>query len=98
MVAASDIPMDDLIDQVYALNPIPSVILDPSICVQRASNSFLQTTNLSSNEWQGSNYLELLRNRALVSDADARRIHDATEAAIRTHEVQVCQYDATAAE
>lgn len=89
--------MPDLVDEVFALNPIPSVILDPSLRVQRASDSFLQTTNLSSDEWQGSNYLELLRSRALASDADARRIRDAIDAAARTHKVQVWQHDATEA-
>lgn len=90
--------MANLLDEVFAHNPVPTVILDPSLRVQRASKSFLQTTNLSSDELQASDYLELLRSRALASDFDARRLRDAIQAAAQTHEVQVWQHDATEAE
>ena len=86
--------MADLIE-IFTLTPIPTVTLDTSLCIQRASKSFLRTIGANSEEWQGANYLELLRSRALIGEVDTHRIRDAIDAASRTFEVQFWQGDVT---
>jgi osomolarity two-component system, sensor histidine kinase TcsA len=80
--------MADICEQVFTLSPIPSVILDPSLCIQRASNSFLHHTKLHADEWRGSNYLALLKDGVLTSDIDMRHVRDIIHEAIQTLEVQ----------
>jgi osomolarity two-component system, sensor histidine kinase TcsA len=80
--------MADIYEQVFILSPIPSVILDPLLCIQRASNSFLQHTKVHADEWRGTNYLSLLKDGVLTSDVDVRHVRDSIHEAIQTLEVQ----------
>jgi osomolarity two-component system, sensor histidine kinase TcsA len=80
--------MDDMVNQIFALTPIPSVILSPLLCVQNLSNSFLQCTKSKSDEWHGGNFIALLRNKEIITDAEENSMKAAIDAALQTHEVQ----------
>ncbi|KAF1809137.1 hypothetical protein P152DRAFT_170719 [Eremomyces bilateralis CBS 781.70] len=80
--------MADIYEQVFTLSPIPSVILNPELRIQRASNSFLHHTKLRVDELCDSNYLELLKDRVLISDTDMRHVRDVIHGTIQTLEVQ----------
>jgi osomolarity two-component system sensor histidine kinase TcsA len=83
--------MADIYEQVFTLSPIPSVILNPSFRILRASNSFLHHTKLRADEWRDSHYLELLKDGVLISDTDVGHVRDVIYRAIQTLEVQTGQ-------
>jgi osomolarity two-component system, sensor histidine kinase TcsA len=80
--------MADIYEQVFTLSPIPSVILNPSLHIQKASNSFLQHTKLRTDEWRDSNYLDLLKDGVLMLDTDVHHIRDAIHSATQTLQEQ----------
>src|ERR1700761_5982635 len=83
--------MTDIYEQVFTLSPIPSVILDPSFRIRRASNSFLHHVKLRADEWRDSHYLELLKDGVLISDTDVGHVRDVIYKATQTLEVQTGQ-------
>jgi hypothetical protein len=80
--------MADIYEQVFTLSPVPSVILNPSLRIQRASNSFLHHSNLRKSQWRDSHYLELLKDGALMSDTNIHYDHDLIYKAIQILKVQ----------
>jgi osomolarity two-component system sensor histidine kinase TcsA len=90
--------MEDVAEQVFLHTPVPSVILDPDCNIQKASNSWLQYLELTSdNSWLGTGYLSLLRN-AHFSEADVAHLQEMISLAIETCEVQIWKHDATVPE
>jgi osomolarity two-component system sensor histidine kinase TcsA len=80
--------MADICSQAFALSPIASVILDPSLCVIKASNTFQRLTQLRTDQLVGSSYLALLNDGVLSSDADALHVRDLINEASRTSQIQ----------
>jgi osomolarity two-component system sensor histidine kinase TcsA len=80
--------MADICDQIFTSSPIASVILDTSLCVQKASNSFLNLAKLRADQLCGRNYLALLENEVLTSDADVLHVRDLIDRAIQTLEIE----------
>ena len=80
--------MADICEQVFVRSPMASVILDPSLCIQKASISFLRLTKLSTDQLVGSNYLALLNDGVLASDADVLHVRDIINQSIRTSEIE----------
>jgi osomolarity two-component system sensor histidine kinase TcsA len=80
--------MAQLTDRIFALSPNPTVILDPSLCVQQISDSFLNFTRTKSNVWIGSNFFEQIQNESIVTGFDGLRIQDAAEATVRLRQIQ----------
>jgi osomolarity two-component system sensor histidine kinase TcsA len=80
--------MADVCEQVFALSPVASVIVDPSLCVQKASNSFLELTKSPAHELYGRNYLEILKDGVLSAESDLLRVRDIIDQAAHTLEMQ----------
>jgi hypothetical protein len=90
--------MGDIAEQVFMRTPIPSVILDPSCHIQKASGSFLKYLNLTKDEeWQGVSYTSLLEG-ANFSETDTYHMRKIINAAIDTCETQIWRHDGTASE
>jgi osomolarity two-component system sensor histidine kinase TcsA len=80
--------MADLAGRIIALSPIPTVILDPSLCVQKYSDSFLGFTQSKRDAWDGVQFLEQLRNIDIVRKSDVHRIQAIIEEAAKLKQVQ----------
>jgi osomolarity two-component system sensor histidine kinase TcsA len=76
--------MDAIID----LNPIPTIVLDPLLCVQRVSKSFLNETFIPLEEFVGADFLVLLKYRRLLRDDCAGQLRWAMDTAKGTRAVQ----------
>jgi osomolarity two-component system sensor histidine kinase TcsA len=83
--------MADICEQIFTLSPIPSIILDPSLCIEKASTSFLQLAKSQPDEYQGRNFIALLTDRVFASGYDVRPVSDVLQKAIHTLEVQTGQ-------
>jgi osomolarity two-component system, sensor histidine kinase TcsA len=77
-----------IMDDIFDLNPIPSVILDPSLCILKASKSFLKATKFNVEECVGIAWFSLLKDKGLIRDHCARQIRNAIGAATETQSVQ----------
>jgi osomolarity two-component system sensor histidine kinase TcsA len=82
----------DLMDRVFQLSPIPTLILDPSLCALKASKSFLKTAALDSAQCVGTHCLTLLEATTFAPDAGVVLIREALEKSIHTKEVQVREH------
>jgi osomolarity two-component system sensor histidine kinase TcsA len=80
--------MANFTDQIFTLSPIPTVILDPLLCVQVVSDSFVRFTQAGRDVWDGANFLEQLRNQDIVPKSDGLRIQATIEAAVKMQQVQ----------
>jgi osomolarity two-component system sensor histidine kinase TcsA len=80
--------MADITDSIFTLSPTPTVILDPSLCVQRYSDSFLEFTQFKGDVWDGAKFLEKLQNTDIVPKLDRLRIQATIEAALKKKQVQ----------
>jgi osomolarity two-component system sensor histidine kinase TcsA len=69
----------------FALTPIPTVILDPSLRILQASASFLSLHNLATEECSGANLYELVAAKRLVPGATS--VRHAIETARATEKV-----------
>jgi osomolarity two-component system sensor histidine kinase TcsA len=87
--------MADIYEQVFVLSPIPSVILNPELRIQRASNSFLLHTKVGADDWRDRHYLELLEDGGLVSDTDVRQVRRVFHEAMQTLKAQTGQHIST---
>jgi osomolarity two-component system sensor histidine kinase TcsA len=83
--------MADDCEQAFTCSPIPSVILDPSLLIQKASNSFLHHRKDHTTEWHNSQYSTFLKDGMQISDTDLRHICDSLQEATRTLTIQTSQ-------
>lgn len=70
------------------LNPIPTIVLDPSLCIQRLSKSFLNDISIPLEECVGADFLVLLRDRGLLRDDCANQLRWALDMAQGTKNLQ----------
>jgi osomolarity two-component system, sensor histidine kinase TcsA len=87
--------VDGVAEEVFALNPISTVLLDPSLRIQKASNSFLESSALSGKEWHGMSFLGVLEKYFSLSQTEVRRIQDIINVALRIHKVQISTHSTT---
>jgi hypothetical protein len=83
--------MAEIHEHAFNINPIPGGILNSSLYIEKASNSFLDPTQLLADEWRGSKYLVLLADGMLSSDTNVCHVHGVIYEAIRTSEVKTIQ-------
>jgi osomolarity two-component system sensor histidine kinase TcsA len=70
------------------LNPIPTIVLDQSLYVQRISKSFLIETTIPLEACQRIDFLVLLKNRGLLRDDCAGQLRWALDTAMGTKTMQ----------
>jgi osomolarity two-component system sensor histidine kinase TcsA len=80
--------MADIYEQIFTLSPIPSIILDPSLSVQKASTSFHQLTKSQPDDCRGIDFISLLTDKLFTSDYNVRPVSDILQKAIQTLEIQ----------
>jgi osomolarity two-component system, sensor histidine kinase TcsA len=69
-------------------NPIPTVVLDPSFCIQRLSTSLLNEILIPLEECVGADFVVLLRDRGLLRDGCAGQLRQAMDTARGTKSLQ----------
>lgn len=70
------------------LNPIPTIVLNASHCIQRVSESFFEATSISSKACIGADFLFFLRDRGQLRDDCAGQLRWALDAARGTRTMQ----------